>query len=91
MKTRKTGDLSLVEAANSKGTFAAQKAPDLVKKGKALAALVGKTFTFTKKDAASGLTKGKDKLTVKLASGAQGSALGGRALLGRPEHRRGES
>ncbi|MBQ3288566.1 MAG: leucine-rich repeat protein [Kiritimatiellae bacterium] len=69
VKTQKLDGLSLVEAASSKGTFAAQKTANLVKKGKPLAALVGKTFTFTKEDADSGLTKGKDKLTVKLASG----------------------
>ena len=69
VKTQKLADLSLVEAANSKGTFAAQKKPELVKKGKALAKLVGKTFKFTKKTKNSGLTKSKDKLEVKLANG----------------------
>ena len=69
VKERESSGLSLVEAANSKGTFAAQKKPNLVKKGKALAELVGKTFTFTKEDADSGLTKTRDKLTVKLESG----------------------
>ena len=69
VKTQKVGGLSLVEAANSKGTFAAQKKPELVKKGKVLAKLVGKTFKFTKKTKNSGLTKSKDKLEVKLANG----------------------
>ena len=69
VKTRKVGGLSLVEAVNSKGTFAAQKKPNLVKNGKALAKLVGWTFEFSRKDANSGLTKKKDTLTVRLASG----------------------
>lgn len=58
----------LVETANSKGTFVAQKKPNLVKKGKALAKLVSKTFKFTKKAKNTGLTKSKDKLEVKLAN-----------------------
>ena len=61
--------LSVVEAVNAKGTFAAQKKPGLVKKGKALAALVGKTFKFTKKTPNSGLTKSKDKLAVTVSDG----------------------
>ena len=61
--------LSVVEAANAKGTFAAQKKPGLVKKGKTLAALVGKKFTFTKKTPNSGLTKSKDKLAVTVSDG----------------------
>ena len=70
MKTHKTGGLSLVEAANSKGTFAAQKKPNLEKKGKALAKLVGWTFPeFTRNTPDSGLTKKKDRLTVVLANG----------------------
>ena len=69
VKPLKVGGLSLVEAANSKGTFSAQKKPELVKKGKTLAKLVGKTFKFTKKAKNSGLTKSKDKLEVKLANG----------------------
>ena len=69
VRTLKVGGLSIVEASNSKRTFSAQKKPDLVKKGKALAALVGKTFTFTKKDAGSGLTKSKDRIEVVLANG----------------------
>ena len=70
VKTRKVGGLSLVEAVNSKGTFAAQKKPNLEKKGKALAKLVGWTFPeFTRNAPNSGLTKKKDKLTVRLESG----------------------
>ena len=76
VKTRKVGGLSLVEAANSKATFAAQKKPNLVKKGKALAKLVGKTFKFTKKTKNSGLTKSADKLTVKLANGDAAKVTG---------------
>ena len=76
VKTRKIGGLSLVEAANSKGTFAAQKKPGLVKKGKTLAKLVGKSFTFTKKTKNSGLTKSGDKLKVKLADGDKVTASG---------------
>ena len=76
VKTQKLADLSLVEAANSKGTFAAQKKPNLVKKGKALAKLVGKTFTFTKKTKNSRLTKSKDKLSVKLAEGDAAKVTG---------------
>ena len=76
VKTRKIGGLSLVEAANSKRTFAAQKKPGLVKKGKALAKLVGKSFTFTKKTKNSGLTKSGDKLKVKLADGDKVTASG---------------
>ena len=57
-------------------TFAAQKKPNLVKKGKALAKLVGKTFTFTKKTKNSGLTKSKDKLEVKLANGDAAKVTG---------------
>ncbi|MBO7720982.1 MAG: leucine-rich repeat protein [Kiritimatiellae bacterium] len=56
----------LVEAANKKGTFTGQKKANLVKKGKALAKLIGKSFTFTKKTKNSGLTKNGDKLKVKL-------------------------
>ena len=48
-----------VEAA-ADWRFAARKKPNLVKKGKALAALVGETFT---------VKKGKEKLTVKLGDG----------------------
>ena len=66
----------LVEAANSKRTFAAQKKANLVKKGKALAKLVGKSFTFTKKTKNSGLTKSGDKLKVKLADGDKVTASG---------------
>ena len=69
VKSQKIGGLSIVEAANSEGTFAAQKKAGLVKKGKALAKLVGKTFKFTKKTKNSGLKKSKDKLEVKLADG----------------------
>ncbi|MBR2839588.1 MAG: SUMF1/EgtB/PvdO family nonheme iron enzyme [Kiritimatiellae bacterium] len=70
VKAQKIDGLSLVEASAAKaGVFAAQKKPNLVKKGKPLAALVGKTFSFTKKSANSGLTKSKDKLSVKLVSG----------------------
>ena len=76
MNLRKVGGLSLVEAANSKGTFAAQKKPNLVKKGKALAKLVGKTFKFTKKTKNSGLKKSKDNLTVKLANGDAAKVTG---------------
>ncbi|MBR2839051.1 MAG: hypothetical protein IKE55_09725, partial [Kiritimatiellae bacterium] len=76
VKTRKIGGMSLVEAANSKGTFAAQKKSNLVKKGKALAKLVGKSFTFTKKAKNSGLTKSGDKLKVKLADGDKVTASG---------------
>ena len=76
VKTLKVGGLSLVEAANSKATFAAQKKANLVKKGKALAKLVGKTFKFTKKTKNSGLTKSKDKLEVKLANGDAAKVTG---------------
>ena len=62
--------LSVVEAfAAKEGVFVAQKKPGLVKKDKALAALVGKKFTFTKKDKNSGLTKSKDKLAVTVSDG----------------------
>ncbi|MBQ3341818.1 MAG: putative Ig domain-containing protein, partial [Kiritimatiellae bacterium] len=76
VKTLKVGGLSLVEAANSKATFAAQKKPNLVKKGKTLAKLIGKSFTFTKKTKNSGLTKSKDKLEVKLANGDAAKVTG---------------
>ena len=66
----------LVEAANKKGTFTGQKKANLVKKGKALAKLVGKSFTFTKKTKNSGLTKSGDKLKVKLADGDKVTASG---------------
>lgn len=69
VKARKVGGLSLVEAANSKRTFAAQKKPDLVKKGKALAKLAGKSFEFTKETKNSGLAKSKDRLAVVLSDG----------------------
>ena len=66
----------LVEAANKKGTFTGQKKANLVKKGKALAKLIGKSFTFTKKTKNSGLTKSGDKLKVKLANGDKVTASG---------------
>ena len=66
----------LVEAANKKGTFTGQKKANLVKKGKALAKLIGKSFTFTKKTKNSGLTKSGDKLKVKLADGDKVTASG---------------
>ena len=70
VKTVEMDGLSLVEASAAKdGVFVAQKKPNLVKKGKALAKLVGKKFTFTKKDKNSGLTKSKDKLAVTVSNG----------------------
>ncbi|MBQ2632471.1 MAG: InlB B-repeat-containing protein [Kiritimatiellae bacterium] len=66
----------LVEAANKKGTFTGQKKANLVKKGKALAKLVGKSFTFTKKTKNSGLKKSGDKLKVMLADGDKVTASG---------------
>ena len=69
VKKAKAGGLAVVEASDKYGFVSAQKKPELVKKGKALAALVGKAFTFTNKTAKSGLTKSRDKLTVKLENG----------------------
>ena len=84
VKKHKIDGLSFVEAfAVDNGVFAAQKKPNLVKKGKPLAKLIGKTFTFTKKDANSGLTKSKDKLSVKLGNGDVATVSGmvkGKAL-----------
>lgn len=76
VKSQKVDGLSLVEASNAKGTFAAQKKPNLVKKGKALAKLVGKTFAFTKKDKNSGLAKSKDKLSVTVSNGDSAKVTG---------------
>ena len=76
VKSQKVDGLSLVEASNAKGTFAAQKKPNLVKKGKALAKLVGKTFAFTKKDKNSGLAKSKDKLSVTVSNGDSAKVAG---------------
>ena len=61
--------IPITMASNSEFTFSAQKKPELVKKGKPLASLIGKTFTFTRKDKNSGLTKKNDKLTVTLGNG----------------------
>ena len=69
VKKAKAGGIAVVEASDKYGFVSAQKKPELVKKGKALAALVGKTFTFTNKTAKSGLTKSRDKLTVMLENG----------------------
>ena len=59
----------LVEAANKKSTFTGQKKADFVKKGGALASLVGMRFTFTKDTPNSGLVKGRDSLEVMLGNG----------------------
>ena len=69
VKTRKAGGLSLSEAANSRGTFTAQKKPNLVKAGKPLAALVEWSDIFDRDTPDSGLTKKKDRLEVFLGSG----------------------
>ena len=63
------GGVPLVEAANSNGTFTAQKKANLVKNGKVLAKLIGKTFVFTRDTPNSGLAKGSDSLAVKLGNG----------------------
>ena len=84
VKKRTMNGLTTTEAlASGGGGFYAQKKPNLVKKGKPLATLVGETFTFTKKDANSGLTKSKDKLAVKLGNGDVATVSGtvkGKAL-----------
>ncbi|MBQ3288301.1 MAG: leucine-rich repeat protein [Kiritimatiellae bacterium] len=67
VKKMKIGDLTLVEASNAAETFFAQKKAELVKAGKELAEIIGKKFTFTKKDANSGLKKTRDKLTVVIS------------------------
>ena len=61
--------LVLSECMDANDRFVAQKKANLVKKGKKLAALVGKSFTFTKADEYSGLTKAKDKIKVLLSDG----------------------
>ena len=68
-KRQNAGGVSVVAASDKYGFVAAQKKPGLVKKGKALAKLVGKSYTFSSADANSGLTKSKDKLVVALGDG----------------------
>ena len=67
VKKVKIGDLTLVEASNAAETFFAQKKAELVKAGKELAEIIGKTFTFTKNTPNSGLKKTRDKLTVVIS------------------------
>ncbi len=83
---RTMADLSTAEAyayGHDNSGFGGEKKVSLVKKGKPLAALVGKTFKFKKKDKNSGLTKSKDKLKVKLGNGDVATVSGtvkGKAL-----------
>ncbi|MBQ3289576.1 MAG: C10 family peptidase [Kiritimatiellae bacterium] len=84
IKTRGLADEVFVkECANSKRTFIGQKKPNLVKEGGKLAALIGRTDSFTKADEGSGLTKAKDKLDVRLANGDSvkvSGTVGGKTL-----------
>ena len=76
-------EVFVMECANSKKTFIGQKKPDLVKEGGRLAALIGRTASFTKADKGSGLTKAKDKLNVRLANGDSvkvSGTVGGKTL-----------
>ena len=68
VKTQNVDGLQVVAATDKYGFVTAQKKPGLVKNGKPLAALVGERFTFTKKDANSGLFKTKDTLVVTLGN-----------------------
>ena len=69
MRYERPGGLVLSEGMDANDRFVAQKKANLVKKGKTLAALVGKSFTFTKANEYSGLTKAKDKIKVLLSDG----------------------
>ena len=68
--------LAIVTASDKNAMFVAQKKSGLLKEGKALAALVGKSFEITKSSNAElGLKKG-DKLVVKLGSGDKATVSG---------------
>ncbi|MBO7684269.1 MAG: leucine-rich repeat protein [Kiritimatiellae bacterium] len=60
------GGLACVYADDLDGKLFAQKKSDLVKSGKKFESLLGADYLFTRDDVDSGLTKGNDKLVVKL-------------------------
>ena len=83
VKTQKVDGLAVVAASDKGGFVTAQKKPKLVKGGKALSALVGKSYTFTKAVADSGLTKSRDRLVVALGNGdvaTVSGVIGGKKL-----------